>query len=247
MSAEFDPRDEPDLLAAEYVLGLLHGEALLHVQGRVATDPDFNEAVQRWERRLSPLTEGFDGVAPPPELWSRIEARLAAEPKERDNVVPLRPSQPRWLKGYAAAMTAVAASLALVLVSRGTEPDPPVIPTPPVEAPQPVLVASLASEDGAAAVAVAYEPARRSLIVTPARLGIAAGQSHELWLIPAGGTPVSLGLVQGGEPQRLSLASELSNAVRPEATIALSVEPAGGSPTGLPTGPVIASGPLRGI
>ena len=69
----------------------------------------------------------------------------------------------------------------------------------------------------------------------------------ELWLIPQGGRPHSLGLIQPGQPIRLTIPPELSGSVIKDATLAVSLEPPGGSPTGQPTGPVIAAGPLLAL
>jgi anti-sigma-K factor RskA len=111
----------------------------------------------------------------------------------------------------------------------------------------PALVASLASEAGDAALAVTVSADRRSVVVTPTRMAAAAGRAHELWLIPASGTPVSLGVITPGEPRRHSIPDALVPEVRAETALAVSVEPEGGSPTGQPTGPVVASAPLRQI
>ncbi|MDQ4087135.1 MAG: anti-sigma factor, partial [Pseudomonadota bacterium] len=61
------------------------------------------------------------------------------------------------------------------------------------------------------------------------------------------GTPVSLGLVQAGAPQRLRVPAQVARHFQARSTIALSVEPPGGSPTGLPTGPVVATGELLAV
>ena len=75
----------------------------------------------------------------------------------------------------------------------------------------------------------------------------AAGNDHELWVIPAGGKPLSLGLLRSGAPQRLVLPMRLAPYFRDRSTLAVSVEPVGGSKTGQPTGPVIAAGELSSI
>lgn len=252
MTDSFEPHEERDLLAAEYSLGLLEGAELEAARTRIGADPTFADAVEAWDRRLAPLFEGVAEVAPPAHLWPRIEQSIAArqtgEPEAPggDNVLLFRRRERMW-RGIAGGMTALAAALALVLGLRIAQPDAPVPQAPPQEAPAPTLVASVTSEDGAATLAVAFAPDRRTLLVTPTRIQPAAGHDHELWLIPASGTPVSLGLVRADTPQRVQVPESLSGAVAPAATVALSVEPTGGSPTGLPTGPVIATGALRQI
>jgi anti-sigma-K factor RskA len=243
--SEFQPHEERDLLAAEYALGLLAAEEMLAARGMVATDPEFAALVEAWERRFAPLYDGFAEAEPDAATWTRIAQALDAELPGGAEIVQMRRGA-RWWKGYSAAMTAVAASLALVLGFQAMQPGPQA-PVPRQALPEAALVASLASEDGGAALAVAFERGNRSMIVTPARLTGAAGHDHELWLIPAGGAPISLGLVRGGAPARHRVPEALLPSVATQATIALSVEPVGGSPTGLPTGPVIASGTLTQI
>ena len=246
MTDTFTPEEERDLVAAEYVLGLLEGRALMEARGRAATEPAFAAAVAQWEARLEPLTEGFAEVAPPEHLWESINRSLDAQESGGPSVVSLQSRERMW-RGWAVGMTAVAAGLALVLALGVAQPDPPPS-APPVEQREPALFASLASEDGRAALAVAFEPGRGTMVVTPARLLAAAGRDHELWLIPGeGAAPVSLGIVRGPEPRRMPVPAALRAAVAPEATVALSVEPTGGSPTGSPTGPVIASGPVTRV
>ena len=70
---------------------------------------------------------------------------------------------------------------------------------------------------------------------------------HELWLIPADGKPRSMGIVVPGAPNRMAVPAPMHDGMKVEATLALSVEPAGGSPSGSPTGPVIAAGKLTRI
>jgi anti-sigma-K factor RskA len=250
MSAGAAWDEEAEMLAAEYALGLLEGEELLAARGRVRSDRAFGDAVAAWEERLAPLLLAVPDVQPGPELWQRIgEALDAREPDHdtrgsRDNVVHLRRREKIW-QALAGGMTAVAASLALLIAFRWPDPaPPPQAPAQPAQA-APIYVASLASEEGAAALTVAVAGDSRTLVVTPARLTPAAGHDHELWLLPVpGANPISLGLVRGADTQRLALPPQIAAQMQGTGAIALSVEPTGGSPTGLPTGPVIASGPL---
>jgi anti-sigma-K factor RskA len=142
-------------------------------------------------------------------------------------------------QGYSAAVTALAASLLLVVGLRTA--DKPPVPQPAPEA-RPVMVATLAPETGPASLTASYDPSTNSLVVAPAALSPVAGHDHELWIIPDDGKPRSLGLVAASEQRRMPLPAGLPPRLVETATIALSAEPAGGSPTGQPTGPVVASG-----
>ncbi len=245
--------DEPELsgderLSAELALRLLQGEELAQARWREAQDPAFAASVARWEEQLMPLVDGIRPVAPDPAVWERIAAQLGEAPAEGGNVHALRRKANLW-RAYSGVVTAVAAALALAVGLDMTKRDPVIqapAPQAPAAAPSPAatLVASLAAEDGPAAVVISYDPDTRSLIATPAVLNPAAGHDHELWLIAGSGPPRSLGLVATGKSQRITIPPALLEALGTEATLAVSVEPEGGSPTGAPTGPVIASGQL---
>jgi anti-sigma-K factor RskA len=248
----FTPEQERDLAAAEYVLRLVDGEALLAARGRLTGDSAFAAAVEGWGRRLAPMFDGVEDVAPPAAVWGRIEQAIGGEGTaandNSDDVVQLRRRERLW-KGYAAGMTALAASLALFLGLRVAQPDAP-MPQPQRPAPSaqaPMLVASLSTEGGEATLAVTFSPDGRSLLVTPTRMSAVSGHSHELWLMTAAGTPVSLGVIAPDAPRRHSVPAQLVAEVKAQTTLAVSVEPTGGSTTGAPTGPVVATAPLRQI
>ena len=242
MTDQPTPEEERDLVAAEYVLGLLERESLLEARGRVRGDPQFADAVTAWENRLAPLLEAIPEAAPPPDLWSRIEPMLVASGDASGEVISLRHRRNLW-RGYATAMTAIAASLALVIGLR------PGAETEPVVQPQaaPLLVASLSAPETETAVTLVYDRNQGTLLVTPAMLEALEGRDHELWVVPASGTPRSLGLIRADQPIRIAVAADRAELLGPRAALAISVEPDGGSPTGAPTGPVIASGELRPI
>jgi anti-sigma-K factor RskA len=234
--------EEDDLLAAELALGLLEGEELRAARVRAATDPDFTEAAARWEARLTPLAGEIAGVAPGPHVWEGIARAIAAAPAADANVVPIRRALSRW-RAAAVGMTAVAASLALLMVYQSAREAPPIVASTPA----PMMIATLSSPQTDASLSVAYDPQRASMLVTPGRLEGTAGHAHQLWIIPPDGAPVSLGMVRPGAPLRMTVPAQLTQHFRTRATLAISVEPAGGSPTGQPTGPVIASGALTTI
>jgi anti-sigma-K factor RskA len=88
---------------------------------------------------------------------------------------------------------------------------------------------------------VRVDLARGELVVEPIGIQPAPGKSHELWAVAGNAKPVSLGLVTR---DRRSIA-QLGAAMRDKSiTLAVSVEPEGGSPTGQPTGPVVLTGKL---
>lgn len=233
---------ERELLAAEHALRLLTGEALMEARRLEADDPAFRAEVEEWNARFAPLLDEIAPVEAGPELWQRIETALAGAKRSAD-VITLHRSVRRWQ-----AMTAVAAAAAAVLAIVALPPllTPPAAP-PAAPQPAPMLIASLGDPEEPGAVAVTFVPQQAELLVTASAIEREAGRDHQLWIIPAGAQPISLGLVPTGQSIKRRLPPALAGQFGAGATIALSLEPAGGSPTGQPTGPVVASGPLQTV
>lgn len=239
--------EDRDQLAAEFALGALGGPELAQARALAESDPSFRAEIARWSGRLSPLLDDVPPAAPPAELWSAIEQQIGSTPATAapaTNVIQLRRRVGIW-RGIAAGATALAASLALVLV---TQP-PPAAPPPAAatiaaSAPAP-MVALLGDEARDMKLVASWDPAQRRLMVAAASdLPADPTHAHELWMIPPDGKPRSLGTMPGPK-MRATLDLPMANELREGVTLALSVEPMGGSPTGQPTGPVIASGKLE--
>lgn len=74
-----------------------------------------------------------------------------------------------------------------------------------------------------------------------------AGRDYELWALPAGGTPVSLGVLPTTGVLRRDLSQEQQRALARSPQVAVSIEPTGGSRTGQPTGAIVFVAPLRAV
>lgn len=233
------PPEERDPLAAELALGLLHGDELAQARRLFNDDADFRAAVARWTARLAPLLDEVEPVDAPAGLWPAIERSLAGG----DNVVVLRQRVNLW-RGLTAAATALAASLAVVLAT--SPPPPPPTPSPvTVAAPAP-MVAMLGDDAQAMKMVASWNPAeRRLMLAATAPIPPDPTHAHELWVIPADGKPRSLGTMPAGPKMRMDVPEPMAAQIGEGATLAISIEPMGGSPTGLPTGAVIASGKLE--
>ena len=96
-------------------------------------------------------------------------------------------------------------------------------------------------------VAAVSEGGDRVTIVPAALLSGGQQKAFELWLIPPGDKPHSLGLIDPSRPVRINVPKSLLPQVNSNAVLAVSLEPPGGSPTGQPTGPVIANGKLASL
>lgn len=243
MSDERHIPDEPGDLAAEYALGVLAGAELGRARELARTDAGFRDQVARWSGRLAPMLEEADSADPPAAAWQEIQRRVG-EGGDAGNVVHLRRRVNRW-RGIAAAMSALAACLAVFIVVR---PVPPPLAPRPVERPAAAaapLLAMLDNEGKGTQVVATWDPAARRLILAvTGDMKSDPRHSHELWVIPPNGKPVSLGTMGDAKQTHVQLADALAELLQQGATIAISVEPRGGSPTGAPTGPVVAAGAL---
>jgi anti-sigma-K factor RskA len=230
-----DPADRGKLIAAEYVLGVLGAEERREVEHRLAHEPALASEVVFWEERLGVLADAVAPVAPPQHTWSLIEAAISAAEAARPT--SLWQSLVFW-RGFGIAAATLAAASIAALAYIGL--------VPATRAP---LMATLAGSSGQPNFVAAVTATGNSLVVVPAALLTNDPRAIELWLILPGPNqrPRSLGLIQPGQPIRLTIPPDLAGRLTPDAALAVSLEPPGGSPTGLPTGPVIASGKLTSL
>jgi anti-sigma-K factor RskA len=221
---------DDDTLAAEYVLGVLDASARVAAERRIARERGFAALVEGWQIKLVPWADDIAPVQPPHEVWNRI---VAALPAERPAGQGLWGSLMlwRWLTAGAGAL-AVASLLALFVVLNAPAP--------------PSLVASIEGGGNRQFVAT-ISPGRNTVSVLPAGYANDPARVPELWLIAPGDKPRSLGLVKGEQPVALAIPADLRRFVTDASTLAISLEPPGGSPTGSPTGPVIAQGKLTAL
>ncbi len=221
-------RELVDRLAAEYVLGTLRGRARRRFE-RWLVSPQVRSIVNDWELRLSGLEPSPQKVAPPSRVWQGIEKRLELGRPRRSTL--------RWL--------AVAASV-LVVALAGLF----TLRTPPLAA-----TARAAIEADPQTIYWNVEllgdsrnPTQEIAVQARSPHPLESGKAHELWILPApgvnNGNPVSLGLLPTTGRQRLVLSAAQREALAGAKQLAVSVEPAGGSPTCLPTGHVIHVAPL---
>lgn len=236
--------EEREKFAAEFALGVLSGDDRARARFLYAGDAQFRAEVAQWLGRLAPLLDAVDPVEPPAGVWQAIERRLGSGGAANDNNRSLRRKLNLW-RGAAAGASALAASLVLVLLTRTPEVAPPITAPAPLPAASP-MIAMLGDEQKGALLVASWTPATNSLRLSAAgQMPEDPGRAHELWVIPADGTPRSLGTMAAGPKMQMAVDPQQSRQLQEGATLAVSVEPPGGSPTGLPTGPVIASGKLE--
>jgi anti-sigma-K factor RskA len=227
-----DP-ERADALAGEYVLGTLRGRARQRFERVARTERIVADAVRGWEERLLPLAEALSPIAPPSRVWAAILARIRsgpAAPRARS----LLWTPVGWWRGFALVGLATSLALAVVLLR---------------PAPEGTLVVVLAGQDAKPALVATSARASRYLTVKAiAPIALAPDRALELWMLPDRGNPRSLGLVSIASPAgvaRIELPAAADQALQNIPALAISLEPAGGSPTGLPTGPVLYTGPVQ--
>ena len=217
--------NEDDInLAAEYALGLLDGEGARLVEARMNLDEDLRAEVVRWQEKLAPLADDVALVEPPARLKGVIERKIYGVPVTKAGFSFLR-----FLTiGGAVAMLAV--TVLWFALNRDTGDYAAVL----ADAGRGLRIEAVFDQDSGT-----LDVARLSGPELP-------GRAVELWLLAEGAAPVSLGLVPAAGGASVKLPDDLA-AKFATATLAISDEPEGGSPTGLPTGNVLATAPVQEI
>jgi anti-sigma-K factor RskA len=231
--AETPPIDDPSMLAGEYVLGTLDAAERRAFSRRLLAEPALVALVADWQERLVPMLLSAPDTAPPESLWTRIDgatrSRIAANDNQRVG---------RWQ-----IATAAAALLALVTTGLALRPINPPTPAPiAAQSPQQGFaqqIAALSSAGDSPALLVSYDPLTHRMRVLPVNVAPRPGHSMELWVIAGKAAPRSIGLMP---KQGAAALDNLHVDPALDTTIAISIEPVGGSPTGAPTGPVVYSG-----
>lgn len=249
-----DTVPDDDVLAAELALGLLEGADLAEARRRQIAEPAFARQVARWRDHFAILTLDSADVPPPDALTARVMGVVRAD---GPNIVPLDSARKvarrlqisSWASGALVGGGLAAALAVLLIVRPGDRPLPP--PPVAVQDAAPMLVAALEVPGTKATVLARLDGQKRLRLAgaSPDALPVPAGRTAQLWVIAGTAAPRSLGLLHAGADGQLrsdgALTATATPALAPGAVLAISIEPLGGSPTGLPTGPVVASGAIR--
>jgi len=234
--------NDDDLRYAEYVLGVLDVDARAAVAQDIESSPAAAAAVAMWERNLLPLAEEVVDVVPAPYVWARIRDALKLHAPDRVashkglwNNLQLW----HWI-GIGASAVAIASVMFIVTLPR---------PSPPrVSVSAGYMVSNIQQDSGVTGWTATMDLQNARMVVVPASpIAFEQGRAPELWLIPAGQKPISVGMIMPDKPTTLALDPMLLSRLGPTAALAVSVEPIGGSPTGQPTGPVIAKGAISTV
>jgi anti-sigma-K factor RskA len=220
---------QPELrraLAADYAIGLMPSTARRRFESLLLDDPTLRKEVAQWQESLVGLTASLEPQPVPERVWQRILARI--EP-QRLHVPEKRPFW-SWMRVTALACTLLVAVIFGVIYNRDT----------------PAFNATLVTSNQQPAVTVqAFD---RYLKVEPVTVAsVETGRSLELWAIPADGVPVSLGVIPDNGKGRVELNESQRKLLGTQTTMAITLEPKGGSPSGKPTGPVLYKGQLASL
>ena len=229
-------RESDDQLAAEYVLGVLSAQERQEAARRLETDAAFASLVDGWEARLSPLASGYGEIEAPASVREALERRLFASTSATASVRPGVWSSLAFWRGLAAvAVAALALYIAVPLVNSP-------MPQPPMR-----LVASLSADGSDVKYLAVYDATQHTIDLSHVAGERAADKDFELWMIEGKNLPVSMGVIPAGSTVHVPVPPAAREKLAQGAVLAVSLEPAGGSPTGQPTGPVVAAGDLRNI
>ena len=244
------PSDE--LLAGEYVLGVLDSNAHAQAQARIASDHGFAVQVAQWESRFAPWITRAEPVQPPAHVWPRIRTELGWSP------VASAPSGLWNNAGFwrgATALAAAASVAAVVFGLRGPAPMPVapqvVIQQPQVQDPaqteeaaaRPVTV--LATDDGTTGWIASIDTRKGKVMMVPVpRPADAGGKVDELWIIPEGQAPISLGFVSNEKAHSIDVPEAVRAALVAGSTLAVTLELQEGMPHAAPAGQVVAKGAI---
>lgn len=247
-------------LAAEYALGTLRGRARARFEKLLHGDATLVQEVTFWQERFAEFAARLKPVAPRATVWAALEKTLHQASAEPAKVIELRayrapvaakPVAPKraliWpVWAAAATLAAVAMGVGLQREQARTEQLTAALDAAQNKPMPYVAVFQPAGSD--VRWAISLHPDRQVMHVTMTGSKMPAdarSRSLELWMLDSKGKPHSLGLLpmSGGKSHEMPLpplpAAELVAAL----TLAVSVEPRGGSPTGLPTGKVLGAVP----
>ena len=232
-----------DILAGEYVLGVLDAKTRQDVQARIAADATFAGEVERWQRNFDAWLMRVVPARPSDLVLPAIKARLgwsrpgAVRPRLWENVTMWR------------SATALAAAAAFAAIVVGLQWRTPAVPPPVVTeelAAKPVTV--LERDDGStgwiASIDIAHAKVLMVPVPSPADVN---GLVDELWIIGPGKAPVSLGFVSNEKAHSIALPPNLLADFVAGSTLAITLEPKTGMPHAAPSGPIVAKASIRQI
>lgn len=217
----------------QYVLGLLDGPELAQFEHRLATDTALAEAVARLQHHMLPLDESATALPANPALWSAINQRLDAQGVDEITSAMHWTDRPQrspasWMAMAASVLVALGVGYLAGSFGTGSR--------------EPVMIAVLINETDATPGAIVEAFSDDSVRLVPLeRFEVPEGRILQVWTLPDADTgPVSLGTFS--DPTAIRLAGPDLPSPHTGQLYEITIEPAPGSPTGRPTGPILVKG-----
>ena len=245
-NGKFTDEEEADLRAAELVLGLLPEAEAERLRREAARNTALAADIARWEDRLARLADGAPEVLPPDSAWLAIERKISSPERattagrnRTGTGAPLWDNAGFWRNlSFASLGAAAAASIVAIAIFFNSQTVAPL---------QDRLVAALEAAEGGAPFVATYDPASKQILIVPAAALNEAQRVPELWLVTHDKRVISLGVIASESAQAVVIPPELVEETSAGAGLVITLEPPGGAPGGVATGPAIAQGELSPI
>jgi anti-sigma-K factor RskA len=220
--------DEDGFLAAEYALGLLSPAEYAAVGARLRNEPALRADLRFWRQRLSSLDGEFAETPAPAAIWPRIEQRLftaAAKPGLWNSLALWR------------SLSAAAALVAIIAIGVNVA-----TPRPDPNAFAAQLVAALNAQGSDVSMVALYNASTGQLRLTTLSGEAVPDKDYELWAIEGDAPAKSMGVIPINQRVDLAVKPDILAGFGPGTTLAITLEPKGGAPHGVATGPIVAAG-----
>jgi anti-sigma-K factor RskA len=222
--------------AAEFVLGLLEGEAKAQAEHDIRHDPAFASQVQNWQNHLAALDAEFVSEIPPGHVWANIESAIPLSSPIASNDNSALQAQLRLWKNGAFAASALAACFAAALFWVSQKPEVPVS----VEKP-PVIVAQLSGEIAGLLLSASYQPDNGLMQIRVDGMPETPTEP-EIWVKSVDGQLVSIGQVGRKGVSRMTLSAAQRKLLTDQSELILTMEPQSNTPHVKPSGAPVATG-----
>jgi anti-sigma-K factor RskA len=227
IGGEFDGRNA---LVAEYVLGLLSVSEHDRVGRLIEDDAALRAERDFWLSRFSALNDEYAETPVPARVYDAINARLFGASQARQSA--------SFWESLMVWRTIAGGALAVAIAAVGFN---IAQPAPDADALATQLVAALEGDDSNVRFVALYDGSG-NVRLTALSGDDVPDRDYELWAIQGDNAPVSMGVIPVNARSSITLSPEILAGWGAGSVLAISLEPDGGSPTGAPTGPVVATG-----
>jgi len=225
--ATLSPEDEDRALVGEFVLRLLSFEEAQTLRARMDKEPHLVALAADWEGYFAGLTEDVKAVEPRAALKQALLDRVFDDP------------QPQPRSGWFSGAIWAGLGLAAVIVAAAL-----FMAVPRLSGPAPDYMAELVAED--VSVTASYFQSTQEVVVRVTDGSAPTGRVLQVWGIVERQGPVSIGVIPASGEARFSVPDALKGRFA-GLICAISEEPPGGSPSGAPTGTILATAELRAL